>query len=58
MENNPTTFGTQTETFKVIGGQEHVMIVNEETGKVVMALSDTEAIELATILREEAESGN
>lgn len=58
MENSSTTFGTQRETFKIVGGQENVMIVNKETAKVVIALSNTEALELANILRGKAESGD
>lgn len=58
MDTDSTTFGTQTDTFKIVGGQEGVMIVHEGSGKVIMTLSDTEAIELANILRQKTESGS
>jgi hypothetical protein len=58
MKNDSTTFGTQTESFEIVGDQEGVMIVDEESGKVVMVLTETEVIELANILLEKAENEN
>lgn len=49
-----TTFGTQTETFEIKGDGEGVLIINSETRKVVMALSNEEANQLAALLREKA----
>lgn len=45
MTSERTTFGTQTDTFEVFGGQEGVVTVRDACGEVLTALSDAEAVE-------------
>ena len=48
------TFGTKTQTFIIRGDGDGVLLLDKKSGEVLMALTDSEAHQLAEVLEEAA----